>query len=121
MIACKTAINAVIDDSVLALPKIQSIYRNSNFSVLRNTKSVFQSVKRIVRKGENSGYQHFLHSLQSFKRPSLSGLFKQKMVKCLTPSSKQRILDSMQHLIPCQDDVTSEDVTTKFRLQKSGG
>ena len=36
--------------------------------------------ENIVEKGENAGYQHFLHFPQSFQKVSFSGLWKVEIV-----------------------------------------
>ena len=51
-------------------------FADDKIKAIKKMKFVLQRIKNIVRKGENAGYQHFLHFPQCFQKPSLSGSLK---------------------------------------------
>ena len=69
-------------------------FADDNFNVAQLLIFVFHRTENIVRKGENTGYQHFLLFPQCFQKASFSGSFKPgivwKRVKIF-----EKILDKM--------------------------
>ena len=49
-------------------------FADDKFSIAKMKISFFDRVENIVGKGENAGYQHFLHFPQCFSKPSSFGV-----------------------------------------------
>ena len=59
---------------------MESIYRRQ-INVNQKLKFYMGRVEKIVEKGENAGYQHFLLFLQCFQKASFSGSLKVGIVR----------------------------------------
>ena len=55
-------------------------FADENINVTQILKFVLGWVEKVVGKGENDGYQHFLLFPQCFQKPSFSGLLKVRIV-----------------------------------------
>ena len=55
-------------------------FADDKINLIQAMKYVFGKVKRIVGKGENAGYQHFLLFPQCFQKVSFSGSLKVRIV-----------------------------------------
>ena len=78
------ALNHELWRCIQSLPnnKILDMYKmkacaDDKINLNEKSKLVFRKVEKIVGKGENAGYQHFLPNFpQCFQKPSYSGLLK---------------------------------------------
>ena len=62
---CKD-INSLPDGKILAFCKVKA-FADDKSNVTQNVKSVYHKVEKIVERGENAGYQHFLLFPQCFQ------------------------------------------------------
>ena len=58
--------NPLPDEKILGLPKLRA-YADDKLTVTQDIKVVFHWIEKIVGKGENAGYQHFLLFPQCFQ------------------------------------------------------
>ena len=64
-----TLIYSLPNDKILDLSKLKSV-ADSDSNVSNMAKFVFDRVEKIVGKGENAGYQHFVLFPHCFQQPS---------------------------------------------------
>ena len=65
-------INSLPNDKFLDWSKLR-VFADDKINVIKKLKFVFAQVEKIVGKGENAGYQHFLLFRQCFQKPNFSG------------------------------------------------
>ena len=63
----KTGLDSLPNDNNLDVTKLKA-FADDKINVAQMMISVFDRVEKIVRKGENAGYQHFLLFSQCFER-----------------------------------------------------
>ena len=62
---------------ILTLSKLEvPVFADDNFNITQTIKFSFYRVENIVGKGENAGYQHFLHFPQCFHKIFSTGVSK---------------------------------------------
>ena len=67
--------NSLSNDKILDLKKLKA-FADIKLSFAKKRGFLFDRIKRIVGKGENVGYQHFLRFPQCFPKPSSLGFSK---------------------------------------------
>ena len=67
--------NSLPNEKFLGLTKLKA-FADNKFSVAKIMISLFDRVENIVEKGENAGYQHFLHFPLCFLEASYTGWLK---------------------------------------------
>ena len=72
-------INSLPNDKIFDQSKLEA-FADDKINVAEKLKIVLERVEKIVRKGENAGYQHFPLFPQSFQKVSDTGLLKVRMV-----------------------------------------
>ena len=72
-------LNSLTNDKILDLSKFKA-FADDNLDVNQKLKFAFGRVKKIVGKGENAGYQHFLLFPTMFGKLSFSGSLKVMIV-----------------------------------------
>ena len=65
-------VNSLPSNKILEWSKLKAFANNENNCGLK-IEFCFGKIRKIVRKGENAGYQHFLLSHNVFKSPLLQG------------------------------------------------
>ena len=70
-----TRLNSLPSDKILDQFKLKA-FADDKINVTQKLKFAFGKVENIVGKGENAGYQHFLHFRQCFQKATFSGSFK---------------------------------------------
>ena len=68
-------LNSLPNDKILDWSKFRA-FTNKKIDATEKLKFVLGRVEKIVRKGENAGYQHFLLFPQCFQKASFSRLLK---------------------------------------------
>ena len=66
-------VNSLPIDKILNWSKLEA-FAYEKFNIAKMMISVFDRIENIVGKGENAGYQHFLHFPQCFQKLFSSGL-----------------------------------------------
>ena len=72
-------INPLPNDQILDMIKLKA-FADDKLNVDKITNSLLDRVENTERKGENAGYQHFLHFPQCFPKPSSLGSLKVRIV-----------------------------------------
>ena len=67
-----SCINSLPHNKILDWSKLKA-FADDNINVTESLKFVLRMFENILGKGENAGYQHFLHFSQCFKRLLLLG------------------------------------------------
>ena len=70
-----SSINSLPHNKILDWSKLKA-FADDKLNATEKLKFVLGRVEKIVGKGENAGYQHFLLFPQCFQKPSLSGSLK---------------------------------------------
>ena len=73
-------LNSTPNNKIVDLSKLKALVEDK-INATQNLKIILERIEKIVGKGENAGYQHFLLFPQCSQKPSFSGSLKVGLVQ----------------------------------------